>query len=35
MALSAYLKSRKDENLIGDQREKSKIKKVPTINFKL
>lgn len=35
MALSAHLKPRKAENLIRDQREEFKIKKVPTINFKL
>lgn len=35
MALSAYLKPRKAENLIRDQREEFKIKEVPTINFKL
>lgn len=34
MALSAYLKPRKAEKLIRDQRE-FKTKKVPTINFKL
>lgn len=35
MALSAYLKPRKAENLIGDQRKEFKITRVPTINFKL